>query len=78
MASTNVKLTENIEENCDGNICFTLDGTDYGTGYEFNNDTYFLTSDGGLLFDDGTPIECESDYINIAIRNVLREHGLLN
>ncbi len=71
---TNVSYKENKEENVDGGKCFTLNGTDYGTGYEFEDDTFFLTRDNKILFDDGTPIECESDYVYIAVRNVLEEN----
>ncbi len=52
----------------DGMKNVVLNGEDFGTGVEFDNQEFFVGEDE-ILFDDGTPIECESDFLFIAIRN---------
>lgn len=61
--------TSKIIEN-DGREWFELNGTDYGTGCEFNNDLYAV--DGDTILDcDGHPLT-EGDAETVAVRNVLK------
>ena len=62
--------TVNVEliEICDGKKRVILNGVDAGTGYEFENDEFYVGEDC-VLYSDGTPIECESDYVYTAVRN---------
>jgi hypothetical protein len=50
---------------------YELNGTDSGTGVEFNHEVFALCADGTILDCDGCPLECESDYQTIAVRNTL-------
>ena len=60
------KLIEN-----DGQEWFELNGIDYGTGYEFDNDTYAISVNGQILDADGFPLT-EGDHETIAVRNQLQ------
>jgi hypothetical protein len=48
-----------------------LSGTDYGTGYEFDRDTYAITGDDVILDCDGTPL-ADGDNQAIAVRNAIK------
>ena len=69
--SVSVKVLEVV----DGKKRVVLNGIDYGTEVEFDNAEYFV-SDERILFDDGTPLECESDFECIAIRNSIRLNNI--
>jgi len=69
--SKSVTVRELKENNCDGGRCVQLNGVD-SKGNEFKNETFFITHDDKILFDDGTPVECETDRLIIAIRNALK------
>jgi len=58
------------ELNNDGRRWVELDGTDYGTNYEFDNTTYGITDDDVILDCDGAPLT-EGDFETIAVRNSL-------
>jgi len=64
VTTVSVKVLEVV----DGKKRVILNGEDVGTGVEFENQEFFVGEDE-ILFDDGTPVECESDYLAIAIRN---------
>ena len=64
VCTVEVKL---IEE-CDGKKRVVLNGVDACTGYEFENQEFYV-NESTILYDDGTPCECESDFVYIAVRN---------
>lgn len=53
----------------DGVRWFELTGEDYGTGVVFEKNVYGLTDDNTIVDSENCPIECESDYEAIAVRN---------
>jgi hypothetical protein len=53
----------------DGRQWFELNGTDYGTGIEFDHDVYGLNGDT-ILNADGYPLT-EGDWRTIAVRNTI-------
>ena len=48
---------------------FRLNGEDTGTGYVFDNEVFGIFADGSLVDSDCCPLECESDYRTIAVKN---------
>ena len=64
-----MKATAKFTEN-DGRSWFELNGTDNGTGHEFNSETYGVTKDGEILDADGVPLN-EDDWECIAVLNAL-------
>lgn len=50
---------------------FELNGVDAGTGVTFKNETFGITTQNGLVDSESYPLECESDYRTIAVRNSL-------
>ncbi len=65
MTNVTVKEIDNNEKNV---RWIELNGTDHGTDYEFDNETYGITEDDRILNCDGCPIT-EGDYQTIAVRN---------
>jgi len=55
----------------DGTQWYKLNGTDFGTGYEFDNDVYGITEDNVVVDCDNCPIT-EGDFQEIAIRNTIK------
>jgi len=53
-----------------GRQWYVIDGIDYGTAWEFDNDVYGVTDDDVILDVDGRPLT-ESDYETIAVRNAI-------
>ena len=52
---------------------YALSGTDFGTGYSFENDAvYGLCADGTIVDRDSCPI-AESDYRYFAVKNSLQQ-----
>lgn len=49
---------------------YELNGMDYGTGREFENDLYAVTKDGTILDSDGYPLT-DGDGETIAVRNAI-------
>jgi|GEM_PF-2004753 len=51
---------------------FSLDGTDYGTGYKFDSEVYGIVESGVensvIVDEDGNPLT-EGDHRTIAVRN---------
>jgi len=66
-----VTVTETKTNRCDGMRCVQLHGIDDDTGREFDNDTYYITHDHRILFDDGMECKCETDCLINAIRNAI-------
>ena len=65
MANVTVKEIEN-----DGRRWVELNGTDYGTDYEFENSVYGVTDNNEILDCDGSALT-EGDFETIAVRNAL-------
>lgn len=47
---------------------YELNGTDSGTGIQFNNEEFGVHEDGTILDSEGCPL-VESDWETIAVRN---------
>ena len=54
----------------DGRKWYKLNGTDYGTGYEFNNDEFGLCDDGVIIDCDGYPLTDGSNVL-AAVRRAI-------
>lgn len=50
---------------------FSLTGIDLGTGIEFNADIFGIYENGDLVDSENRTLECESNYLTIAVRNSL-------
>lgn len=70
-----MKLIIIFEENSDGRDWSRLNGTCVDTGIEFDNELYGRCRNGDIVDSDGSPIECKSDSLYIALDDALPAYG---
>lgn len=64
-------MEKKLLENENGVQWFSLNGEDFGTGVIFENEVFGVYNDGALVDSENYPLDCESDWKTIAVRNSL-------
>lgn len=65
-----MNTVKTIETNENGVTWYEINGVDFGTGFEFENETVGVTDCGRILDCDGCPVTA-GDGLEVAIRNML-------